>query len=60
MLRAPALYGVGDDCQEDDDGLIQNEPTSTRLPFILEKCKLVKYERSTGRFTSTDLGGIVS
>jgi len=37
MLRVPPLYGVGADYQE-ENGLIQNEPTSTRLPFILEKC----------------------
>ena len=61
MLRAPALYGVGADYQEDDDGLIQKRADIIHsAAILLEKCQLVKYERSTGRFTSTDLGRIAS
>ena len=61
MLKAPALYGVGADYQEDDDGLIQKRADIIHsAAVLLEKCQLVKYERSTGRFTSTDLGRIAS
>ena len=61
MLKAPALYGVGADYQEDDDGLIQKRADIIHsAAILLEKCQLVKYERSTGRFTSTDLGRIAS
>jgi pre-mRNA-splicing helicase BRR2 len=61
MLRAPALYGVGADYQEDDNGLIQKRADIIHsAAILLEKCQLVKYERSTGRFTSTDLGRIAS
>ena len=62
MLEAPALYGVGANYQEDDDGLIQKRADIFHSAAVLklEKCQLVKYERSTGHFTSTDLGRIAS
>ena len=61
MLKSPALYGVGADYQEDDDGLIQKRADIAHsAAVLLEKCQLIKYERSTGRFTSTELGRIAS
>jgi pre-mRNA-splicing helicase BRR2 len=61
MLKTPALYGVGVDYQEDDDGLVQKRADIIHsAAILLEKCQLVKYEQSTGRFTSTDLGRIAS
>ncbi|KAL0957930.1 hypothetical protein HGRIS_000111 [Hohenbuehelia grisea] len=61
MLKSPGLYGVGIDYQEDDLGLIQKRADIVHsAAALLEKCKLVKYERSTGRFQSTELGRIAS
>ncbi|KAF9474450.1 Sec63-domain-containing protein [Pholiota conissans] len=61
MLKSPALYGVGADYQEDDEGLIQKRADIAHsAAVLLEKCQLIKYERSTGRFTSTELGRIAS
>ncbi|KAF8156619.1 Sec63 Brl domain-containing protein [Crassisporium funariophilum] len=61
MLKSPALYGVGADYQEDDEGLIQKRADIAHsAAVLLEKCQLIKYDRSTGRFTSTDLGRIAS
>ncbi|KAF8970308.1 Sec63-domain-containing protein [Flammula alnicola] len=52
MLKSPALYGVG---------LIQKRADIAHsAAVLLEKCQLIKYERSTGRFTSTELGRIAS
>lgn len=61
MLKTPALYGIGVDYQQDDVGLIQKRADIVHsAAVILEKCQLVKYERSTGRFQSTELGRIAS
>lgn len=61
MLRSPALYSVGVDYQEDDSGLIQKRADIVHsAAVLLEKCSLIKYERSTGRFQSTELGRIAS
>ena len=61
MLRSPALYSVGVDYQEDDGGLVQKRADIVHsAAVLLEKCSLVKYERSTGRFQSTELGRIAS
>jgi pre-mRNA-splicing helicase BRR2 len=61
MLKSPALYAVGADYQEDDEGLIQKRADIAHsAAVLLEKCQLIKYERSTGRFTSTELGRIAS
>ncbi|TFK70690.1 Sec63-domain-containing protein [Pluteus cervinus] len=60
MLKSPALYGVGADYQ--DDGLLVQKRADIihSAAVILEKCQLLKYERSTGRFQSTELGKIAS
>jgi pre-mRNA-splicing helicase BRR2 len=61
MLKSPSLYGVGLDYQEDDAGLIQKRADIAHsAAVLLEKCHLLKYERSTGRFQSTELGRIAS
>ncbi|KAH9059761.1 putative RNA helicase [Lactarius vividus] len=61
MLKSPALYGVGADYQDDDPGLIQKRADIIHsAAAILEKCNLIKYERASGRFQSTELGRIAS
>ena len=61
LLKSPALYGVGADYQEDDPGLIQKRADIIHsAAALLEKCNLVKYERASGRFQSTELGRIAS
>lgn len=61
MLKSPGLYGVGIDYQEDDIGLIQKRADIAHsAAVLLEKCQLLKYERSSGRFQSTELGRIAS
>ncbi|KAJ7063405.1 putative RNA helicase [Mycena amicta] len=61
MLKSPGLYGVGVDYQEDDVGLIQKRADIVHsAAVLLEKCQLLKYERTSGRFQSTELGRIAS
>ncbi|KAF8629449.1 hypothetical protein AX15_003443 [Amanita polypyramis BW_CC] len=61
MLKSPSLYSVGVDYQQDDVGLIQKRADIVHTAAaLLEKCQLIKYERSTGRFQSTELGRIAS
>ena len=61
MLKSPGLYGVGVDYQEDDGGLVQKRADIVHsAAALLEKCHLIKYERSSGRFQSTELGRIAS
>ena len=61
MLKLPGLYSVGVDCQEDDGGLVQKRADIAHsAAVLLEKCRLIKYERTSGRFQSTELGRIVS
>ena len=61
MLKAPGIYEVGVDYQQDDIGLIQKRADIVHsAAVLLEKCQLIKYERSTGRFQSLELGRIAS
>lgn len=61
MLRSPALYSVGVDYQEDDNGLVQKRADIVHsAAALLEKGNLIKYERASGRFQSTELGRIAS
>ncbi|KAF8212106.1 Sec63-domain-containing protein [Mycena galopus ATCC 62051] len=61
MLKSPGLYGVGVDYQDDDTALIQKRADIAHsAAVVLEKCQLLKYERSSGRFQSTELGRIAS
>jgi pre-mRNA-splicing helicase BRR2 len=62
MLKSPGLYQVGVDYQTDDDPtLIQKRADIIHsAASILEKCQLIKYDRATGKFHSTELGRIAS
>ena len=61
MLKSPALYSVTADYQEDDPVLVQKRADIVHsAAALLEKCNLVKYERASGRFQSTELGRIAS
>ena len=61
MLKSPALYSVGVDYLEDDPLLVQKRADIVHsAAALLEKASLIKYERSSGRFTSTELGRIAS
>ena len=60
MLKSPALYGIGED-YEDDVGLVQKCADIVHsAAVLLEKSQLIKYERASGRFSSTELGRIAS
>ena len=61
MLKDPVLYSVGVDYLEGDPTLVQKRADIVHTAAaLLEKCHLIKYERSTGRFHSTELGRIAS
>lgn len=61
VLKSPALYSVSADYQEDDPGLVQKRADIIHsAAALLEKCNLIKYERASGRFQSTELGRIAS
>lgn len=61
MLKSPSLYGVGVDYLEDDPLLIQKRADIVHsAAALLEKCNLLKYDRASGKFTSTELGRIAS
>ena len=76
MVGSPALYNVGADYLEGDPTLIQKRGMSSFLPgrskandiadlihsaaVLLEKGGLIRYDRNTGVFQSTDLGRIAS
>ncbi|KAH8119267.1 Sec63-domain-containing protein [Phellopilus nigrolimitatus] len=61
MLKTPGLYSVGPDYLDDDPMLIQKRADIAHsAAAMLEKCNLLKYERSSGKFTSTELGRIAS
>lgn len=60
MLRSPALYQVGPD-YDDDEALEQKRVDLIHsAAVVLEKAQLAKYDKKTGRLTSTDLGRISS
>ncbi|KAF9442488.1 P-loop containing nucleoside triphosphate hydrolase protein [Macrolepiota fuliginosa MF-IS2] len=60
MRKDPGLYGVGIDYQ-DEAGLTQKrEDIVHSAAVLLEKCQLIKYEHSSGRFQSTELNKIAS
>lgn len=61
MLKDSALYSVGIDYLEDDPTLVQKRADIAHTAAVLlEKCHLIKYERASGRFQSTELGRIAS
>lgn len=60
MLRSPGIYSVGAD-YSDDEALEQKRVDLIHsAATILEKCKLVKYDKKTGRLQGTELGRIAS
>ncbi|KAI5799146.1 Sec63 Brl domain-containing protein [Peziza echinospora] len=60
MLRSPGLYSVGAD-YADDEALEQKRVDLVHsAATILEKCKLVKYDKKSGRLQGTELGRIAS
>ncbi|WVF70387.1 hypothetical protein IAT40_005177 [Kwoniella sp. CBS 6097] len=61
MLGSPALYNVGADYMEGDDALVQKRADLVHsAAVLLEKGGLIKYDRSSGIFHSTELGRIAS
>ncbi|KAF7968038.1 hypothetical protein HWV62_32144 [Athelia sp. TMB] len=61
MLKTPSLYGISVDYQDDDGLLVQKRADIAHsAAVLLEKCHLIKYERASGRFQSTELGRIAS
>ena len=61
MLRNGSLYGVTLEDAENDPYLIQKRIDLTHAAaIILDKCSLIKYDKKTGRFQSTELGRIAS
>ena len=60
MLRSPGLYSVGAE-YEDDEALEQKRVDLVHsAATVLERSKLVKYDRKTGRLQATELGRIAS
>ncbi len=61
MLRTPALYGINVDYSDDDPHLTQKRVDIVHTAAVLlEKANLVKYDRKSGVFASTELGRIAS
>ena len=61
MLQTPVLYGIGIDYSDDDPHLIQKRADIAHTAAVmLEKCNLLKYDRKTGAFVTTELGRIAS
>jgi len=61
MLRDPVLYTVGADYLDDDPLLEQKRADIIHsAAVLLEKCNLIKYDRTSGRFQATELGRIAS
>lgn len=60
MLRAPGLYSVGAD-YEDDEALEQKRVDLIHsAAMVLESTGLIRYERRNGRLQTTELGRIAS
>ncbi|POS84876.1 Sec63-domain-containing protein [Erysiphe pulchra] len=60
MLRSPGLYSVGAD-YEDDNTLEQKRVDLIHsAAVVLEKSNLIKYDKSSGKLQSTELGRIAS
>ncbi|KAH6906126.1 Sec63 Brl domain-containing protein [Coprinopsis sp. MPI-PUGE-AT-0042] len=62
MLRDPSLYNISTDYSDaSDPTFIQKRADIVHsAAVLLEKCQLIKYERSSGRFVGTELGRIAS
>ncbi|XP_063432226.1 U5 small nuclear ribonucleoprotein 200 kDa helicase-like [Mytilus trossulus] len=61
MLRSPSLYGVSHDQLKEDPLLQQRRKDIIHTAAIaLDKNNLIKYDKKTGQFLSTELGRIAS
>jgi len=57
MLRNPALYGIPVEAREDDPKLEQWRANLVHTAAVqLEKSALIKYDRKSGNFQTTELG----
>ena len=61
MLRSPTLYGISHDQLKEDPLLQQRRKDLIHTAAIaLDKNNLIKYDKKTGLFLSTELGRIAS
>jgi pre-mRNA-splicing helicase BRR2 len=61
MLRSPSLYGIGHDQLKEDPLLQQRRKDIIHTAaMMLDKNNLIKYDKKTGQFLSTELGRIAS
>ncbi|KAJ7578996.1 putative RNA helicase [Mycena floridula] len=62
MLKAPGLYNVGQDYITPDDPTLMQKRADVvhSAAVLLEKAGLVKYDRTSGALTGTELGKIAS
>ena len=61
MRKNPQLYGITLDDKEDDPELTQRRTDLIHTAAsMLDKASLLKYDRRTGNFESTDLGRVAS
>ena len=59
MLRSPVLYGIAADYVDDDPKLLQFCADLVHsAAVLLEKANMIRYQRRTGQFQSTDMGRI--
>ena len=57
MMRNPALYGIPVDAREEDPKLSQWRANLVHTAATtLEKSALIKYDRKSGNFQTTELG----
>lgn len=61
MIRNPTLYGISEEEAKDDPTLeIRRTNLIHSAAVLLEKNNLIKYDRKTGSFQSTELGEVAS
>jgi pre-mRNA-splicing helicase BRR2 len=61
MLNSPALYGISADQRQMDDKLDQRSADIIHTAALtLDKNNLIRYDRKSGNFQSTELGRIAS
>jgi pre-mRNA-splicing helicase BRR2 len=60
MLRSPGLYQVGADYEEDNALEQKRVDLIHSAAVVLERSNLVKYDKTTGKLQSTELGRIAS
>ncbi|CAG8457348.1 10482_t:CDS:2 [Diversispora eburnea] len=61
MVRNPTLYGISIDQLSEDESLVQKRVDLIHsAALLLDKSNLIKYDKKTGRFQTTELGRIAS